>query len=127
MTSLLSVQILDVLVPQTGNQLVEIHEDARHCDTRAGYRKRPTSLKTEFVDPASSAEGGTVGGKCRPSCLIPLCSSSLASRTWTFQFLALVVIMEVFKVFTQDKVRCRRIVEQIVDIPLGGSPQDFLS
>ena len=46
------------------------------------------------------------------SCLFPLCSSSLPSRTWTFQFLALVVIMEVFKVFSQDKVRCSALLSR---------------
>ena len=34
--------------------------------------------------------------------------------------------MEVIKVFTQDKIRCSALFEQIVDIPVGGVPQDFL-
>ena len=44
--------------------------------------------------PARSTTGST-STACRSS-----------SRTWTFQFLALVVIMEVFKVFSKNKVRC---------------------
>ena len=40
--------------------------------------------------------------RCRLPCLFPLCSR-LPSRSLTFQFLALVVIVEVFKVFLKDK------------------------
>ena len=43
--------------------------------------------------------------KCRLSCLRPHSCSSLLSRTLTFQFLAHVVIMEVFKVFSQNMFR----------------------
>ena len=72
--------------------------------------------------------------KCRLSCLFPLCSR-LPSRSLTFQFLALVVvvIVEVFTVFPQDKFRrsvlCRRsstfllvVVFKIFSLILGCQP-----
>ena len=52
----------------------------------------------------------------------------MSSRSLTFQFQGVgFLAMEVCKVFTQDKVLCKRAVQQIVDIPVpGGGPQDFL-
>ena len=52
--------------------------------------------------------------------------SAEQARTWTFQFLALVVIMEVCKVFHPRQGSLQRTVEQIVDIPVPSGPQGFL-
>ena len=165
-TSLLSCRFSNACAAD-GEPTGGIHEDARHCDPRAGYRSAQDLSRQNpaaICGPAPSAESGTVGGPTGASSLrrldtavveqviavpklsidsIPLrsvlCETQMASRSstfqflarmvyldtevfkvsfqnrvlfllpsrrWTFQFLALVVVMEVFQVFTQDKVPC---------------------
>ena len=109
------VQILDVPVAQMENQLVEF---MMLFDTQSPVEQviavpqiSQDRTPQRFVYRASSAEGQNSWWKCRLPCLFPLCSSSLPSRSWSFQFLALVVIMEVFKVYPQDHGSLQRAVE----------------
>ena len=120
------VQILDVPVPQMGGPAGGIRAASRHCDPRAGYRSAqdlsgPTPQR--FVDGVVRRRRSG-WWKCRLSSPVPLCSC-LRSRTGTFQFLALVVIVEFFSGFLPGQGSLQRTVDQIVGIP-GGCLQDFL-
>ena len=103
------VQILDVPVPQMETSIgkKKMLQRDRHSDPGAGYRSArdlPRQSSTAFCGASSSAEGGTVDGKCPPLSLFPRSSSRLRRKFLTFQFLVLVVV-EVFKVFIQDLAR----------------------
>ena len=79
------VQILDVPVPQVGWRLDTL--------TPKQVIEVPKISQDSTPQRCGLATYADSWWKCRLSCLIPLCSSRLPSRTWTLQFLALVVIM----------------------------------
>ena len=79
------VQILDVPVPQVGWRLDTL--------TTKQVIEVPKISQDSTPQRCGLATYADSWWKCRLSCLIPLCSSRLPSRTWTLQFLALVVIM----------------------------------
>ena len=120
--SLPFVQILDVPVPQMENQLVDFMQRLEILTPEQVIDVPEIPLDRilqRFVLVRRKLNSWLT---CRLSCLIPLCSLGLPSRPLTFQFLALVVLMEVFKVLLQ----------QIVDIPAvrtraGGGPQGVSS
>ena len=94
------VRILGVPVPQPGNQPVEFMQklDTSTQCPRSLWTESHSVLWTGVVRRRRNS-----WWKCRLSCLFPLCSSRLRSRSLTFQFLALVVIMEVFTVFPNTR------------------------
>ena len=63
---------------------------------------------------ASTADGGPVGGSAYDRILFFFCMGTW-SRTWTFQFLMVVVVsvVDVFSVYSQDRVQ-QRLVEQSI-------------
>ena len=106
----LFVQILDVLVPQMGNQLVEV---LKMHDTVSMLSQCPRSLDHPvlFARFSVSRRWRSSWWKCQRMCLSPRSSSS---RTLTFQFPEFVVslALEAFKVFTQDEVRCSALLNR---------------
>ena len=143
------VQILDAPVPQGGNQLVEAfrHLDLRipeqvvevpkiSSSRRRCRRRRVPVVQTaeqlvevpEFVSFAflfqqqmADASGGPQGFLTGQDYLWEV------SRSWTLQFLMVVVglIREVFKVLSQY-INSAAVAEQIVDIPARRGLSDFL-
>ena len=95
------LQILDVPVPQVVDQLVEFMQRLDTVTPVQVIAVPKISLRTESrsVLWTGVVRRRNCWWKCRLSCVVPFCSSSLPSRTWTFQFLAPMVIMVVFKVF----------------------------
>ena len=98
------VQILDVPVPQVEDQLVE---SMQRLDTvtPVPVTESHSALWTSVV-----RRGRNSWWKCRLSCLSPLSSSSLPSRSLTFEFRLVVgVVVGVFKVFSQYRIQQRRL------------------
>ena len=111
------VQILDVPVPQTGDQLGATLKHLDQADSRAGYRSAQDLVVipsfSRAQGSASAADGGTVGG----SAVDRICfffaracgaerGHSSSSRSWRSGLSG-----EVFKVYAQDRIQLR-LVEQ---------------
>ena len=118
------VEILDVLVPQVVDQLVA---SLKHLD-------KPIPEQVNAVSKISSSSRCFRTLLLEPQMEVPtdLSFSSLqqqtASRSSTFQFLALVVIVEVFKGFLPVQNSTAPVSQQIVDIPVrGGGLEGFFA
>ena len=79
-----------------------IHAEARHFDPRAGYRSAQ-----DLSGPNPTALCGQASSAVRNSWWEETLCSRLPSRSLTFQFLALAVIVEVFKVSPTNRIQQR--------------------
>ena len=114
------VQILGTPVPQMGGQMVgvlKLLDSAIPGQVTAvpkiSHRPHPRCVRFSL-----SRRWRSSWWKCRLPRLFRLCSSRLPSRSLTCQVLLLVVIVEVFKVFTQDMVRCSALMSRSLTFQL---------
>ena len=104
------VQILDVPVPQMGNQVVEVLQP---LDTATPEQVIEVPKLSQDRIPQCSAvrrpQKENSWCKCPRSCPSLLCSSRLPSRSSTIQFQVVEVLVdgEVFKVFPPDRIQQR--------------------
>ena len=83
------VQILDAPVPQTGNQLLEV---LRLLDTQMSVEEviEVPKISLDRIPQRLVDLRFPQMVKCRPSCLLPCCSSASPNRSLTFLFLEVV-------------------------------------